>query len=300
MSPSQDNSEVSLPRLNGRPVESHKGDYGRVLLIGGSRGMVGAVALSGKAALRSGAGLVTLAVPEPCLDLAAAFEPCYMTAMLPADREGRISISARTCLERLVSSATVIGCGPGLGRSKEITELVKWLYRTARQPMVLDADALNALAESPEAVWQAGDDFQVPGPRILTPHPGEFDRLIQAMGLQGEDATAQAEQLARKSRAVVVLKGHRTLVTDGCRSSRNSTGNPGMATAGSGDVLLGIITALIGQKMACYEAARLGVYLHGRAGDLAARAQGQISMIASDLIEFLSLAFKEHHGGQGD
>ena len=99
---------------------------------------------------------------------------------------------------------------------------------------------------------------------------------------------------------MVVLKGHRTLVTDGERSSRNPSGNPGMATGGSGDVLLGIITALLGQKMACYEAARLGVYLHGRAGDLAAREQGQISMIASDLIEFLSLAFKEHHGGQGD
>ncbi|MBI82696.1 MAG: NAD(P)H-hydrate dehydratase [Planctomycetaceae bacterium] len=300
MSPSQDNPEASLPRLKERPAESHKGDYGRILLIGGSRGMVGAVALSGKAALRSGAGLVTLAVPEPCLDLAAAFEPCYMTAALPADREGRISAPARTCLERLMKSASVIGCGPGLGRSKEITELVGWLYRTVRQPLVLDADALNSLAECPEAVCQAGGSFQVPGPRVLTPHPGEFDRLIQAMELQGENATVQADQLARQSQAVVVLKGHRTLVTDGCRSSRNPSGNPGMATGGSGDVLLGVIAALLGQEMACYDAARLGVYLHGRAGDLAAQEQGQISMVASDLIGFLSSAFKEHHGGRED
>lgn len=281
-----------IPRLAPRRLEAHKGDFGRALLIGGSRGMAGAIALAGMAALRGGAGLVRLAVPACCLDTVAGFEPSYMTVPLPNDEEGRLGYDALEPIEELIPQATSVACGPGLGRSEDLTNLLTLIYRNTPRPLVVDADGLNALASSADScAWHAG-------PRIVTPHPGEFRRLLghESALEHAADALALdavATDWARKRDLIMVLKGHRTLVTDGQRTYRNETGNPGMATGGSGDVLTGLITALLCQGMPPWEAAVLGVFLHGLAGDLAARELGQVSLIASDLVRFLPAAFRE-------
>ncbi|MCU0959658.1 MAG: NAD(P)H-hydrate dehydratase [Pirellulaceae bacterium] len=275
-----------LPRLAPRLADSHKGDYGRVLLLGGSRGMSGAIALAGMAALRAGAGLVTLGVPDPCLETVAAWDPCCMTVPLESDDAGRFAASAGLVMLELAARATVVGCGPGWGQHPGLVTLARTLYTRLRQPLVVDADALNALAQSPDALAGAG------GQRIITPHPGEFRRLT---GVAEGDAAGQqtrAMDLASAHGIVVVLKGHRTLVTDGQRTARNETGNPGMATAGAGDVLTGVLTALLGQGVPAWEAARLGVFAHGLAGDLAARQQTQLGMTARDLVQFLPEAWR--------
>jgi NAD(P)H-hydrate epimerase len=279
---------IDLPVLPERPADSHKGDFGLALLIGGSRGMTGAIGLAGMAALRGGAGLVRLAVPDVCLNVAAGFEPSYMTIPLPSDEEGRIVAAAREKIIQLAKVATVVGLGPGLGRSRDIEELVGWLYENIAQPMVVDADALTALSVLPQSLARPG------GPRILTPHPGEFARLLHRDKVPPVERSRAAVDLARQCGVVLVLKGHRTLVTDGTTEYFNSTGNPGMATGGSGDVLTGLIVALLCQHLAALDAARLGVFLHGLAGDLAAGELGQESMIASDLIRFLPAAFREY------
>lgn len=255
--------------------------------------MTGAIELAGMSALRGGAGLVQLAVAAPCLDVVASFEPSYMTAPLPADDEGRIAEQARDVLEELAAKATAVGCGPGLGRSPGLTRLVGWLYEHLPLPVVFDADALNALAEQPEVLERHA------GPRILTPHPGEFQRLTgREKPLLRQQSELAATELAARCQIVVVLKGHRTFVTDGRQQEHNETGNPGMATGGTGDVLTGLITALVCQKLSPFDAARLGVHLHGLAGDLAAGELGQVSMIASDLVRYLPVAFQQFEGAQ--
>lgn len=283
---------MQLPQLPPREPESHKGDFGRALLIGGSRGMTGAITLAGLAALRGGAGLVQLAVAETSLDVVASFEPSYMTAPLPADEEGRIAGEARGALEKLAERATAVCCGPGLGRSPGLTQLVGWLYEHLPVPAVFDADALNALAEQPEILARHA------APRILTPHPGEFSRLAGGKNfLLRQQSELAASELAARCQIVVVLKGHRTFVTDGKQQAHNETGNPGMATGGTGDVLTGLVTALVCQRLSPFDAARLGVYLHGLAGDLAAEELGQVSMIASDLVRHLPAAFQQFAAG---
>jgi NAD(P)H-hydrate epimerase len=277
-----------LPLLPERPPESHKGDFGLALVVGGSRGMSGAVSMAGIAALRGGAGLVRLAVPETILDSVAAFEPSYMTVALTADRRGRIALEARQEILSAAAVATVVAHGPGLGRSLGLTALTCRLYSHLPKPMVIDADGLNALASRRDTLPQP------PAPRILTPHPGEFARLVGAARLPADERESAAVELARRWGVVLVLKGHRTLITDGIRRAVNTTGNPGMGTGGSGDVLTGLIAALVCQGLAPYDAARLGVYVHGLAGDLAARELGQEGMIASDLIRLLPKAFQEY------
>ncbi|HEV3194271.1 MAG TPA: NAD(P)H-hydrate dehydratase, partial [Polyangiaceae bacterium] len=222
-------ADRTLPQLPVRAPDSHKGDFGRALLVGGSRGMTGAIALAGMAALRSGAGLVQLAVPNDCLEVVAGFEPSYMTAGLADDVAGRLSLAAQANLDDLSNRATAVACGPGLGRSDELIELVGWLYGTLTQPAVFDADALDALAQRPELLANHA------GPRILTPHPGEFQRLIgNSAKFERSAGEREAQALAGRCSVVLVLKGHRTLITDGTRQVRNTTGNPGMATGGSG------------------------------------------------------------------
>jgi len=279
-------SREPLPRLPRRAVDAHKGDFGLALVVGGSRGMVGAVALAGIAALRGGAGLVRLAVPAVCQDTVAGFDPSYMTAALPADAEGRISSAAQDKIVELADSATVVACGPGLGRSVELERLVGWLYANLSKPMVVDADGLNALARRPDVLAHPG------GRRILTPHPGEFARLLGTRCTRAENRQAAAIELAARCGVVLVLKGHRTCVTDGRVATINTTGNPGMATGGSGDVLTGLISALWCQGLTPLDAARLGVHLHGLAGDLAAAQLGQVSLAAGDLVRFLPEAFQ--------
>jgi ADP-dependent NAD(P)H-hydrate dehydratase len=279
-----DPQSIQLPR---RKADSHKGTYGRVLVVGGSRGMSGAIALTAMATLRAGEGLVRVATADCCLETVAQFEPSYMTAGLPHDEAGRIAFSAKSRLAELLEQSNCVGCGPGLGKSEEVTQLIEWLYGECRLPMVLDADALNALASRRELLESPG------GPRILTPHPGEFSRLAGRLSDSGEERAAAAAELARRCRLVVVLKGHRTVVTDGERTVFNETGNPGMATGGTGDVLTGIVTALWAQGLAPFDAARLAVHLHGLAGDLAAARLGETSLIARDLLDFLPLAFQQ-------
>jgi len=287
MNDADDTPLSPMPRLPDRRPDGHKGDFGTALLIGGSRGMAGSIALSGMAALRSGAGLVRLAVPDVCLEVVASFEPSYMTAALPCDAQGRIGAGSRQVLEPLVATATAIACGPGLSRSDDLSELVGWLYTSVAQPAVFDADALNALAAQPDLLARPG------GPRVFTPHPGEFRRLIAATDWSSrEELESRAVELAARAGVTIVLKGHRTLVTDGQQRAHNMTGNPGMATGGTGDVLTGVITALLCQGLSCFDAARLGTRIHGLAGDLAAEELGQVSLIASDLVRHLPAAFR--------
>jgi NAD(P)H-hydrate epimerase len=277
-----------LPRLAPRPADSHKGDFGRALLVGGSRGMSGAIALSGMAALRGGAGLVTLGVPRTVQHVVASFNPCYMTLALDDNGEC-VASSAAPQLLPVARRMTAVAIGPGLGRQGNVTRVVRNLYEEASRPLVIDADGLFALAE--------GGPLLAAGPRILTPHPGEFARLAgRPIGNQSRSDAAM--ELARIWSAtaghtvVVVLKGQHTVITDGEQLTENQTGNPGMATGGTGDVLTGVITALLCQGLPPYDAARLGAHVHGLAGDLAAEKLGQVSLIATDLLDFLPTAFQ--------
>lgn len=281
-----------LPELAARPADSNKGTFGRVLVVAGSRGMSGAAVLCGGAALRGGAGLVKVAVPQDILPIVAAGNPCYLTAALPQDEDGRLAIAAESDLVDLGQAHDVIAVGPGLGQSPAVTRLTHALLSKITVPLVLDADGLNAVKGKTEVLVERA------APTILTPHPGEFARLLGA-----EVATVQARRqdlavrFAADHGVIMVLKGHGTLVTDGRRLFHNSTGNPGMATGGTGDVLTGLIAALIGQGLEAFAAAQLGVYLHGRAGDLARDDLGEISLIASDLLDYLPRAFRSRVTG---
>lgn len=276
------------PMLPPRRADAHKGDFGRVLVIAGSRGMAGAAALTGAAALRSGAGLVRVASPASVQPIVATFEPSYMTFPLAEDRLGQVDFAAaRPDLERLAADADVVAIGPGLGQSAGIRDLVRWVVEALDAPVVLDADALNAL------VGQAEVLHEISRPIVLTPHPGEFSRLTGKRVAEVQTAREESavELASVAGPLVVVLKGRGTVVTDGARVFVNETGNPGMATGGSGDVLTGVISALIGQRLSAFEAAVLGVHAHGLAGDIARDQNGEMGMIAGDLVDSLPDAF---------
>ena len=194
----------------------------------------------------------------------------------------------------VAEKATAIGCGPGIGRSEGLSAVIWELFEQLPPPAVFDADALAALAARRDQLGRAK------GSRILTPHEGELARLLDRPAGDREECERQAHQLALQQGLIVVLKGHRTLVTDGERKYYNPTGNPGMATGGSGDVLTGVITALLCAKFVAWDAARLGVYLHALAGDLAAEEKGEISLIASDIAAALPAAIIAHHSSTGD
>ncbi len=277
-----------VPVLPPRPRESHKGRFGSVLVVAGSRGMAGAAALCGASALRSGAGLVRVASPAEVQPTVASFEPSYMTYPLPCDAEGLIHFApAEPILKRLIASADVVALGPGLGQSADICQLVHFVITATDKPLIIDADGLNALAGQLELLSQVSRTV------ILTPHPGEFARLKQITTAQVQaDRAQQAAAFARAAQdLIVVLKGAGTVVTDGIRCYVNTTGNPGMATGGSGDVLTGVIAALLAQKVPGFEAAQMGVFLHGLAGDIARDHDGEIGMIAGDIVDALPDAF---------
>jgi ADP-dependent NAD(P)H-hydrate dehydratase len=280
-------SGFPLPKLPPRKPDSHKGDYGRILLIGGSRGMAGAIALAGKAALRSGAGLVTLAVPTTILETVAAHDLCYMTWPLPADEHGRITIDAGLAIGDQIHAADVIALGPGIGQSDVLRHLVRKWYSEITAPMVVDADALNLLS-------QVENGFQSPGgPRVLTPHPGEFRRMALIAGDTSRDALeAIAIDRAKAWGVTLILKGHRSLITNGASSFHNETGNPGMATGGAGDVLTGATATILSQFRSLIDAARLAAHVHGLAGDVAATEVGKIGMTAADICNALPKAFR--------
>jgi NAD(P)H-hydrate epimerase len=233
---------------------------------------------------------VKLAVPECILDCVAGFDPAYMTVPLACDASGYLFPEAIDQLAPHREQATCVACGPGLGRSVGLSRLVRQLYTTAKQPLIIDADGLNALATEEESLAGAA------GPRILTPHPGEFARLAKwspGDAPSRKEQIARAKQLAQEHNVVIVLKGHRSLITDGTHAVENTTGNPGMATGGTGDVLTGIITALVCQGLSPLDAAILGAHVHGLAGDRAAKKLGQVSLIASDLLTYLPKAFRQ-------
>jgi ADP-dependent NAD(P)H-hydrate dehydratase len=284
---------ISIPQIPARPVDGHKGSFGRVLVIAGSRGMTGAAVLCGSAALRGGAGLVQVAVPGEVLPTVAAGNPCYMTAPFAQDLRGRFAASEADGLVDLAAAwADVVAVGPGLGLSEAMPTLIAALLERANKPLVIDADGLNALARLPAHSWR-----NRPHPVVLTPHPGEFARLCDQTADAVRDRREElALQYAVNQHVVLVLKGHRTIVTDGERIYRNTTGNPGMATGGTGDVLTGLIGALIGQHLDVFSAAVLGVWAHGRAGDLAANGVGQTSLIATDVLGHLPTALREVGG----
>jgi ADP-dependent NAD(P)H-hydrate dehydratase len=276
---------TAVPTLPPRAPDSHKGDFGRVLLVAGSRGMSGAAVLCGTAALRGGAGLVRVAVAADILPIVAGGNPCYMTAPLPCDDQGRLAAGADAEVLRL--AADVVAAGPGLGQSPAVAAVVRALLGRFAGPLVLDADALNVLAGQTEALRGRAV------PPVLTPHPGEFARLLgRKVSADPDERRDLATRFAADHGVILVLKGHGTVVTDGRRVYVNTTGNPGMATGGSGDVLTGLIAALLGQRLDPFAAAQLGVHVHGRAGDLARDELGEVSLIATDLIAYLPRALR--------
>jgi ADP-dependent NAD(P)H-hydrate dehydratase len=278
---------TQVPKLAPRPADSNKGNFGHVLVVAGSRGMSGAAVLSASAALRGGAGIVRAAVPQEILPIVAGGNPCYLTAPLPQDDEGRISAGAEKALLDLTASHDVLALGPGLGRSPGLNALVHALLEKTALPLVLDADGLNALQGHTDRLRHRS------APLILTPHPGEFARLCGTdVATVGADRQGLAVKFAAEHRVVLVLKGHGTVVTDGRQVYVNTTGNPGMATGGTGDVLTGLVAALLGQGLAPFAAAQLGVYVHGLAGDRARDRVGEVSLIASDLLDELPAALR--------
>lgn len=280
---------TEVPHLAPRAPDANKGSFGKVLAVAGSRGMSGASILCASAALRGGAGIVRLAVPESILPIVASANPCYLTVPLPEDSQGRLAASASDALLALVQGSAVAVLGPGLGQSTDLTALLLAVVDQTTTPLVLDADALNALAHHPDTLHGRK------APTVLTPHPGEFARLtgLDIPTIQA-DRQGQAVRFAAERGLVLVLKGHGTVVTDGRRVYVNPTGNPGMATGGTGDVLSGLTAALLGQGLETFAAAQLAVYLHGLAGDLARDAVGEVSLIASDLLDYLPIAFQAH------
>ena len=325
----------TLPRLPKRPRDSHKGDYGRVLIIAGSRGMSGAARLAAEGAMRSGAGLVMVATPKSQQPIVARKTTCPMTYPLPETKEGTLSLKALPHILNLAKKNDVIAIGPGLSQNPQTVKLVLAFLSSFTQAkacdypkrnvvapfrvrgIVIDADGLNALSKNvnilkkvkaprsatlsldTEGLGTSGrgtigsPPITSGAPVILTPHPGEMEKLA---GLKVERFKSSRVKIAmgfaKQYNVIVALKGHQTVVTDGKKVYINNTGNPGMATGGSGDVLTGIIAGLLGQKLSPFEAAQLGVYIHGLAGDLAAKDKGEISLIATDILEYLPAAFR--------
>ncbi len=273
-----------------RAADSHKGDFGRVLVVAGSRGRTGAAHLAALGALRAGAGLVTVAVPASCQDVVAAMAPEYMTEAL-LETEGGISPDA---VDRVLDMARdVIAIGPGLGQAPPTREFVRSLVDKATMPLVMDADGLNAFTDDPDRLTgRDGRDV------IITPHPCEMARLV---GMSTDEVQASRLEIARNfsiaHQVYVVLKGHRTLIaTPDGKIFINPTGNPGMATGGTGDVLTGMIAAWLAQLLDAEAACKLAVYLHGMAGDLAEADEGEVSLTAGDLAGHIGDAVLELTG----
>ena len=270
-----------------RPPASHKGTYGRVLVVAGSTGMTGAAALASEAALRVGAGLVTLATPKHLNPILEGLLPEVMTLPLPETESGSLSASATSAiLEFSEKTKSVLAIGPGLSQHPDTVTLVHQLARENQEQglglrMIVDADGLNAISQAPEIISLLNRET------VLTPHPGEMARLTNTLvSTLEKDRIGTAQQFASESGVTLVFKGAPTVT--GCRNGEvwiNSTGNPGMATGGMGDVLTGVIAGLMAQGHASETAAVLGVYLHGLAGDIAAEALGMHGLIASDVLK---------------
>ncbi len=276
--------------LKKRKRDTHKGDYGHVFVLAGSRGLTGAAALCANASLRAGAGLVTLGIPSSLNLMMEKKLTEVMTFPLPETRKAALSLRAKSDILNKAKGADVVILGPGLSRHPETQKLIRQLIVNIKKPMVLDADALNAISEDVAVLKKIRRGY------IVTPHPGEMSRLIKKSTVYiKNNRLTVAKKFSNNYNAVVVLKGAGTVVTErGAKKHYiNKSGNPGMATAGSGDVLTGIIGGFLAQGLALFEAARLAVYVHGVAGDLAAREKGEISLVASDILDKVPPAIKK-------
>lgn len=274
--------EAVLSILPDRALWSHKGDYGKVLLLCGSRGFTGAAALAAMGALRCGAGLVYLGVPESIYQIEAVKLTEPIVFPLP-DQDGALSIHAAREIANHLSNKDAVLLGPGCGTSEGVLCAVQTVLEQFEGPVVLDADGINVLKAHKDILRGRTS------PTILTPHDGEFCRLG---GIVLEDRTESAARLARELGVIVLLKGYRTLITDGDRCYINHTGNPGMAVGGSGDVLAGILVGLLGQGIAPLEAAACAAWLHGAAGDICSEKIGQYGMLPGDILEVLPRLLK--------
>ncbi len=282
-----------LPPLPDLPYDAHKGQCGRVLVIAGSIGMSGAGSMSSRAALRSGAGVVLWAVAKSLNNVAESMSPEVMTLPLPETSMGAPAMEAREILVEAARECDCVLLGPGLPVAGETGELMRLLIPEIFPTLVLDGGALTAI----------GDDMMIlrkrQSPTIITPHPGEMGRLTKKTA---SDVQAKrndfAVKYAKLSGAVVALKGANTLVTNGIDVYENKTGNPGMATAGSGDVLGGVIAAMVGLGLEPFAAAKLGVFLHGYAGDLVRSEKGMRGLIASDMIDKLPKALLDYEAAK--
>jgi ADP-dependent NAD(P)H-hydrate dehydratase / NAD(P)H-hydrate epimerase len=276
------------PLIGPRPLDSNKGNYGHVLVIGGSLGKAGAAAMAGMSALRAGAGLSTVATPQSILPMVAGFHPELMTEPLGETDAGTISTGAEERIRELARGKTVLAIGPGISRNPETAELVRKLVREGKVPMVVDADGLNAFEGHVDELNGAERTL------VITPHPGEMARLVGGTVADVQkDRLGVARKFADEHALIVVLKGHRTLVVrpDGT-TWVNTTGNPGMSTGGTGDILTGMVAGLIAQHPKdALQAVLVAVHLHGLAGDVMREPVGEPSMVATDLLKGLPAAF---------
>jgi NAD(P)H-hydrate epimerase len=272
--------EVSLPR---RRLDTHKGNFGRAMIAAGSIGYTGAPALAARAASRMGAGLVYLGTPEPIYNIMAAKLDEEMPFSLPSDKNGKLAANAAGELIKRANDSDVLLLGPGLGASSEITERVLSVIRLVKKPIVLDADGINAIANHIDILDKSA------GSLILTPHPGEYLRL--GGDLSSGNRLRSAREFAHRHGCTLVLKGHSTITAlpDGT-AYINTTGGPAMAKGGSGDVLAGMIAALIAQRFPLNDAVTTAVYIHGLAGDMCATELGEYSVTANDIINMIPKA----------
>jgi len=274
--------------LKKRPRNSYKGNFGHVFILAGSRGLTGAAALCSNAALRSGAGVVTLGMPVSLNSVMSKKLTEVMTFSLAETKEITLSLKAEKEILKKVKSSDIVVLGPGLSRHPETQKLINRLILKIDKPMVIDADALNAISKNVNIFKKIEPKY------VVTPHQGEMSRLINKTAEYiKNNRFLVAKKFSRDYNAVVVLKGAGTIVTepDG-KNYINTTGNPGMATAGSGDVLTGIIAGFLSQGLKMFDASILGVYVHGLAGDFAAKDKGEIGLIAGDILENIPYAIK--------
>jgi len=277
------------PLIDQRPVESNKGNYGHVLVVGGAVGKAGAAAMAGMSALRTGAGLATVATPKSVLSTVAGFHPEVMTEPLPETDVGTIAASAMERIDALVKGKSVLAIGPGISRFPQTAGLVRALVAKSEVPVVLDADGLNAFEGHTSELNGKGRLL------VITPHPGEMARLAGcSVADVQKDRLGVARKFAQEHEAIVVLKGHRTLVVQpNGEAWANTTGNPGMSTGGTGDILTGMVAAMMGQNPNDALLAILAaVHLHGLAGDVMRASVGEHSMVATDLLRGLPEAFQ--------
>lgn len=276
------NHQRVLDMLPDRKQDAHKGDFGKILLLCGSRGYTGAAALAAMGALRSGAGLVYLGVPESIYAIEAVKLTEAIVFPLP-DAGGKLSADAVEPVLNMLPKMDAVLIGPGLGQSAGTLAVLEAVLRAAACPVVIDADGINLLAGHKDILRERATHS------ILTPHMGEFLRLG---GNAEADRIHAAVEMAQDLGTVVVLKGHETVITDGAACYINPTGNPGMAVGGSGDVLAGVITSLLGQGLPVMEAAACGAWLHGAAGDACAADMGQYGMLPTDMLSALPRLMK--------